>query len=45
MPEPLTTLDTVKGEYSHRLPHVLPDGRAMLFTIQKTFRRFDEWVP
>ena len=34
-PRPLTTLDVKKGEYSHRLPHILPDGKAVLFTIQK----------
>jgi Tol biopolymer transport system component len=29
----LTTLDSDQGEISHRWPHVLPDGRALLFTI------------
>jgi Tol biopolymer transport system component/predicted Ser/Thr protein kinase len=28
---PLTTLDTSKGEQSHRFPHFLPDGRHFLF--------------
>ena len=30
-PTPLTTLQP--GEYSHRLPHMLPGGRAVVFTI------------
>jgi serine/threonine-protein kinase len=29
----LTTLDSDKGEISHRWPQVLPDGQALLFTI------------
>jgi serine/threonine protein kinase/Tol biopolymer transport system component len=32
-PEALTTLQP--GEYSHRLPHMLPGGRAVIFTILK----------
>jgi serine/threonine-protein kinase len=35
-PEELTKVDAAKGELGHRLPHVLPDGKAVLFTIQKT---------
>ncbi len=31
-PRPLTKLDEQKGEVSHRLPHVLPGARAVLFT-------------
>ncbi|MGD8726824.1 MAG: hypothetical protein PVH40_04215 [Gemmatimonadales bacterium] len=31
-PEPFTTLDAAAGEVSHRLPHVLPHSRAVLFT-------------
>ena len=31
-PETLTRLET--GEYSHRLPHVLPGGKAVLFTVR-----------
>ena len=38
----LTTVDTAKGELSHRLPHVLPGGEAVLFTVQKTRARFDD---
>jgi len=30
---PLTTLDSDKGEISHRWPQVLPDGKSLLFTI------------
>ena len=33
IPEALTTLQP--GEYSHRLPHMLPGGRAVIFTISK----------
>jgi len=38
VPERLTTLDSSKLEYSHRLPHFLPDGNAVLFTV--TFHPF-----
>ncbi len=31
-PEPATTLDAAAGEVSHRLPHLLPDGRTVLYT-------------
>jgi Tol biopolymer transport system component len=30
--ESVTTLDTARGEFSHRWPELLPDGRTMLFT-------------
>lgn len=30
-PERLTTVDPAKGELNHRWPHVLPDGKAVLF--------------
>ena len=43
-PERLTTVDTAKGEFSHRLPHMLPGGEAVLFTIQKASRSFDDAV-
>jgi serine/threonine-protein kinase len=39
--ENLTSPDSAKGEVSHRLPHVLPDGSAVLFTI--TRNRFPSW--
>lgn len=32
-PETLTKPDASRGEYSHRLPHYLPGGRGILFTI------------
>jgi len=32
-PEALTTLDQAAHESSHRLPHFLPDGSAVLFTV------------
>jgi serine/threonine-protein kinase len=31
-PDTLTRLDQESGESSHRLPHILPDGKAVLFT-------------
>lgn len=31
-PRPLTHLDAKAGEYDHRLPSVLPDGRTILYT-------------
>lgn len=41
MPEPLTSLDSTQGEVSHRLPHVLPGGDAVVFTV--TRNRFPRW--
>ena len=41
MPSSLTTLDKSQGEVSHRLPHVLPGGDAVLFTA--TRHRFPKW--
>jgi hypothetical protein len=32
-PEPFTELDPANNEASHRLPHFLPDGSAVLFTV------------
>jgi serine/threonine protein kinase len=34
-PQPLTTLDSKKGEGSHRWPEFLPGGRAVLFNVPK----------
>ena len=31
-PQPITMLDSDEGETSHRLPHLLPGGEAVLFT-------------
>ncbi len=41
-PEALTTPDSARAERSHRLPHVLPDGRALLFTIQRSPGGWDD---
>ena len=38
-PEALTTLQP--GEYSHRLPHMLPGGHAVIFTISKGANLWD----
>ena len=32
-PTSVTSLDRAKGEVTHRWPHVLPDGRAVMFTM------------
>ncbi len=32
-PTRLTTLDTTRLERTHRLPEILPDGKAVLFTV------------
>ncbi len=39
--QPLTTLDATHGEFSHRLPFVLPGSRAVLFTV--TYGSFAQW--
>jgi serine/threonine protein kinase len=39
-PEPLTTPQP--GQYSHRLPHVLPGSRAVIFTILKAPRLWED---
>jgi len=41
-PEELTTPDSARGELSHRLPHVLPDGRAVLFTVLRSPGAWDD---
>ncbi len=41
-PEVLTTPNPANGELSHRLPHVLPDGNAVLFTIQRSPGGWDD---
>jgi serine/threonine-protein kinase len=40
-PEILTILDSKNGESTHRWPHLLPDGKAVLFTVGTT-GYFDE---
>jgi serine/threonine-protein kinase len=32
-PETLTAPDKAKGEFSHRLPHYLPNGKGVIFTV------------
>ena len=39
-PEALTTLQP--GEYSHRLPHMLPGSHAVIFTISKGAQLWDD---
>jgi serine/threonine-protein kinase len=41
-PEALTTPDLAKGELNHRLPQMLPDGSAVLFTIQRSPGGWDD---
>lgn len=42
-PRPFTRLRFEAGERTHRWPHVLPDGRALLFTVgHAEARSFDE---
>ena len=41
-PEALTTLDTEKGEISHRWPHLLPGGEAVLFNAASG-PNWDQW--
>lgn len=33
VPQPLTALNVQNGEVSHRLPQILPDGQAVIFTV------------
>ena len=40
-PAALTTLDEKAGEVSHRLPQLLPDGQAVMFTVTRTL--FPTW--
>jgi hypothetical protein len=40
-PQELTTVNTSNSEHGHRLPHVLPGGDAVLFTI--TRNRYSRW--
>ncbi len=34
-PEIVSVVDTVRAEVSHRFPHVLPNGKGVLFTISR----------
>jgi serine/threonine-protein kinase len=40
-PREITTLDASTGEVSHRLPHVLPNGTTVLFTVTRS--AFPAW--
>jgi serine/threonine-protein kinase len=40
---PFTTLDASKNEASHRLPHFLPDGSAVLFTVLRYTTISPDW--
>jgi eukaryotic-like serine/threonine-protein kinase len=42
-PEELTTLDREANESSHRLPHFLPDGNAVLFTVLRYTTITPDW--
>jgi serine/threonine-protein kinase len=42
-PKPLTAVDRNGHEWSHRWPHFLPGGRAVLFTVKSTnLQSFDD---
>jgi len=43
-PDSLTTPDKAKDEVSHRLPHFLPDGAGVLFTIVRHSLDSQPWV-
>jgi serine/threonine protein kinase len=43
-PEEFTTLDAAAHESSHRLPHFLPDGNAVLFTVLKYTTITPDWA-
>ena len=32
-PQPITALDPARGEFSHRWPEILPDGKSVLFAV------------
>ena len=39
---PLTTVDREKGEAGHHWPHILPDGKHVLFTIELEGKSYSE---
>jgi serine/threonine-protein kinase len=41
-PQPLTTLDELAGDLTHRWPQVLPGGRAVLFTSNTNTGSYDD---
>ena len=42
-PKEFTKLDTEENEASHRLPHFLPDGNAVLFTVLRYTTVTPDW--
>jgi len=42
-PQEFTTLDAAASESSHRLPHFLPDGSGVLFTVLKYATVSPDW--
>ncbi len=43
-PEAATTLDASEGEVSHRLPHLLPDGRTAVYTALRWETEWLSWA-
>ncbi len=41
-PQPVTQLDTARGEVTHRWPQVLPGGKAILYTAHTSGGNFDD---
>ncbi|MBI3447505.1 MAG: serine/threonine-protein kinase [Acidobacteria bacterium] len=39
---PLTKLDEANGEWSHRFPHFLPDGKTIVYSAHRGAFNFDE---
>jgi Tol biopolymer transport system component len=35
-PVPVTSPDNARGDYAHRVPHYLPDGRRFIFLVKST---------
>ena len=43
-PQPFTELDAAASEVSHRLPHFLPDGTAVFFTVLRHKTTTPNWA-
>jgi len=45
-PEVVTTIDAGRGETSHRLPWILPGGKAFLYVVERTAAKSEDsiWV-
>ncbi len=41
-PESVVMPDASKGEFSYHLPHALPGGKALLFTVTHELQRFED---